>query len=325
MTLAGVLFAATPVWGQAPERQPGQRPGGDRPQFNAAEFIQRIQGYDENNDGKITSAELPERMRGILVRLDSNQDGAIDNKELAALKERLNQPGQRPEGQPGQRPEGQPGQRPEGQPGQRPERQPGQRPQFNPAEMIQRIKDADKNKDGKITKAELPEQMQRMMERMDTNQDGVIDSEELKAVEQRFAQRAQGQPGQRPQGQPGQRPQGQPGQRPQGQPGQRPQGQPGQRPQGQQRGLPPLPVLQALDTNQDGEISQAEINNAVKSLKTLDKDGNGKLTMEELMPAFGGRGGGQGNRPGQFGGGGRPDGPPGNQPTDRPQRPTRPE
>ncbi|MBT4692629.1 MAG: hypothetical protein HOB73_04730, partial [Planctomycetaceae bacterium] len=277
------------------------------PQGGPADFIERIKGFDQNNDGKITKDEMPERMQAMIERLDTNKDGAIDNKELAALKDRLAQGGQ--------------GQRPQGQQGQRPQGQQGQRPQFNPADIIKRIKESDKNKDGKITKDELPEQMQRMFPRIDTNQDGAIDREELAVMEQRMAQR--GQPGQRPEGQPGQRPQGQPGQRPEGQPGQRPQGQ-----QGQGRGLPPLPVLQALDTNQDGEISGDEIANAVKALKSLDKDGNGKLTMEELMPARGPREGGQ---PGQ---GGRPDGirpdnngrpPAAGQGGNRPQRPTRPE
>ncbi len=319
LTIAALLAAtAQTVSAQQPERPQGQQ--AQRPQGGPADFIERIKGFDQNNDGKITKDEMPERMQAMIERLDTNKDGAIDNKELAALKDRLAQGGQ---GQQGQRPQGQ---RPEGQQGQRPEGQQGQRPQFNPADIIKRVKESDKNNDGKITKDELPEQMQRMFPRIDTNQDGVIDREELAVMEQRMAQRAQG--GQRPQGQPGQRPEGQ---RPQAQPGQRPEGQPGQRPQGQQgqgRGLPPLPVLQALDTNQDGEISAAEIANAVKALKSLDKDGNGKLTMEELMPARGQREGGQ---PGQ---GGRPDGirPEGNgrppaagQGGDRPQRPSRPE
>jgi len=43
-------------------------------------------------------------------------------------------------------------------------------------------------------------------------------------------------------------------------------------------------VLQALDTNQDGEISADEIANAVNSLKSLDQDGDSKLTMDELKP-----------------------------------------
>jgi collagen type III alpha len=342
LTIAALLVATTQtVSAQPPERPQGQQ--AQRPQGGPADFIERIKGFDQNNDGKITKDEMPERMQAMIDRLDTNKDGAIDTKELAALKDRLaqggqGQQGQRPQGQQGQRPQGQQGQRPQGQQGQRPQGQQGQRPQFNPADIIKRVKESDKNNDGKITKDELPEQMLRMFPRIDTNQDGAIDREELAVMEQRMAQRGQGgqrpqgQPGQRPEGQPGQRPEGQPGQRPQGQPGQRPEGQPGQRPQGQPgqgRGLPPLPVLQALDTNHDGEISSNEIANAVKALKSLDKDGNGKLTMEELMPARGQREGGQ---PGQ---GGRPDGfrpdgngrPPaaGGQGGDRPQRPARPE
>ena len=290
LTIAALLAAtAQTVSAQQPERPQGQQ--AQRPQGGPADFIERIKGFDQNNDGKITKDEMPERMQAMIERLDTNKDGAIDNKELAALKDRLAQGGQ--------------GQRPQGQQGQRPQGQQGQRPQFNPADIIKRIKESDKNKDGKITKDELPEQMQRMFPRIDTNQDGAIDREELAVMEKRMAQRGQG------------------GQRPEGQPGQRPEGQPGQG-----RGLPPLPVLQALDANHDGEISGDEIANAVKALKSLDKDGNGKLTMEELMPARGQRPGGQ---PGQ---GGRPDGfrPDGNgrppaagQGADRPQRPTRPE
>ncbi|MBT3889292.1 MAG: hypothetical protein HOF72_01575 [Planctomycetaceae bacterium] len=316
LTIAALLAAtAQTVSAQQPERPQGQQ--AQRPQGGPADFIERIKGFDQNNDGKITKDEMPERMQAMIERLDTNKDGAIDNKELAALKDRLAQGGQGQQGQrpQGQRPEGQQGQRPQGQrpegqqgqrpQGQRPEGQQGQRPQFNPVDMIKRIKESDKNKDGKITKDELPEQMQRMFPRIDTNQDGAIDREELAVMEKRMAQRGQG------------------GQRPEGQPGQRPEGQPGQG-----RGLPPLPVLQALDANHDGEISGDEIANAVKALKSLDKDGNGKLTMEELMPARGQRPGGQ---PGQ---GGRPDGfrPDGNgrppaagQGADRPQRPTRPE
>ena len=297
LTITALLAATAIVSAQPPERPQGQQ--AQRPQGGPAEFIERIKGFDQNNDGKITKDEMPERMQAMIERLDTNKDGAIDNKELDAMKDRIAQGGQQ-------------------QQGQRPQGQQGQRPQFNPADIIKRVKESDKNKDGKITKDEFPVQMQRMFPRIDTNQDGVIDREELAVMEKRMAERG----GQRPQGHPGQRPDAQPGQRPQGQPGQRPDAQPGQG-----RGLPPLPVLQALDTNQDGEISSDEIANAVKALKSLDKDGNGKLTMEELMPARGQREGGQ---PGQ---GGRPDGfrPDGNRPpatgqgSDRPQRPTRPE
>lgn len=56
-------------------------------------------------------------------------------------------------------------------------------------DFLKQLKASDKNKDGKITKAELPERMQRMFGRMDSNGDGVIDKKEVAAVEKRFAGR----------------------------------------------------------------------------------------------------------------------------------------
>ncbi len=40
----------------------------------------------------------------------------------------------------------------------------------------------DKNKDGKVTREELPERMQRILDRADTNEDGAIDKSEAKAM-----------------------------------------------------------------------------------------------------------------------------------------------
>ena len=44
------------------------------------------------------------------------------------------------------------------------------------------------------------------------------------------------------------------------------------------------PVLAALDTDHDGEISASEIQNAAEALKTMDTSGDGKLTQEEVLP-----------------------------------------
>ena len=63
--------------------------------------------------------------------------------------------------------------------------------------------------------------------------------------------------------------------------------------------------MEALDTNHDGTLSAEEIANASASLKKLDKNGDGKLTSDELRPSGrrGGRGGfGQGRNGGGPGG-----------------------
>jgi Ca2+-binding EF-hand superfamily protein len=39
-----------------------------------------------------------------------------------------------------------------------------------------------------------------------------------------------------------------------------------------------------LDTNHDGVIDEAEIANASAALRALDKNGDGKLTPDELIP-----------------------------------------
>jgi EF hand len=46
---------------------------------------------------------------------------------------------------------------------------------------------------------------------------------------------------------------------------------------------PPPPIIAALDTNRDGVIDESEIANASAALRTLDKNGDGKLTIDELM------------------------------------------
>lgn len=46
----------------------------------------------------------------------------------------------------------------------------------------------------------------------------------------------------------------------------------------------PPPLMVALDTNKDGELSAEEIAAASESLAKLDKNGDGKLDREELFP-----------------------------------------
>lgn len=70
-----------------------------------------------------------------------------------------------------------------------------------------------------------------------------------------------------------------------------------------QFGPPPDPLSFALDTDRDGEISAAEMRRAPEILRGLDRDRNGTLTLEELLPRFPG---GPGSRPGRGMGPNRP-------------------
>ena len=47
---------------------------------------------------------------------------------------------------------------------------------------------------------------------------------------------------------------------------------------------PTPPIMAALDANGDMVIDEKEIANASAALKKLDKNGDGKLTMDELRP-----------------------------------------
>jgi EF hand len=99
-------------------------------------------------------------------------------------------------------------------------------------------------------------------------------------------------------------------------------------PQGQQSGQQPSThmLIMALNANGDEEISATEIRKAASSLRKLDRNRDGKLTVDELMPSgpppfagpgqgeFGGQrqgGGGEGRGPqhGGFEQGGGPGGP----------------
>jgi Ca2+-binding EF-hand superfamily protein len=84
----------------------------------------------------------------------------------------------------------------------------------------------------------------------------------------------------------------------------------------QERQQPPMdfikasPILNIIDTNQDGVISAAEIAASPAQLRKLDKNGDGKLNREEAgmqMPGRGGGRGGRGEGRGEGRGGGGPE------------------
>jgi hypothetical protein len=130
-----------------------------------------------------------------------------------------------------------------------------------------------------------------LVEALDANHDGVIDSNEIANASAALLTLDKNHDGKltadeyRPQ-----RPNG-----PQGNEQGGPQGNQQRGPNANQQGSsggdqpgghrhPPLPIMQALDANHDGVIDASEIANAPAALKTLDKNGDGKLTRDEVLP-----------------------------------------
>jgi hypothetical protein len=132
--------------------------------FEKAETI--VKGYEENVRKLMDLAKSD-----LLIKLKD----VLSEQELktftAAIERRPGGPGDRGPGPGG------PGRR--GGPGGR---GPGAGRGLTADQIIERLMSFDKNKDGKISKDELPERMHRLIEMGDTNKDGVLDKDEIKAL-----------------------------------------------------------------------------------------------------------------------------------------------
>lgn len=115
-------------------------------------------------------------------------------------------------------------------------------------EAVSLLQSFDKNGDGKLTPNEVPERFQGLFSRGDSNHDGVLDAAEIKALAERTAADAA-----------------------------RVEFWPGGFTHDD-------PIFTALDADHDSVISSGEIQNAADALRRLDRNGDGKLTIEEFRP-----------------------------------------
>ncbi len=193
-----------------------------------------IRILDTDRDGVISAGEIQQASTKFAA-MDRNGDGKITEDEV------------RPQGGP-----------PRG------DGRGGESIGMSPEDTVNTLMQFDKNKDGKLTKEEVPERMQGIFARNDGNQDGVLTREELVQ-------------------------------------GATKQSQASERAEGGRRGggmMKMDPVFSALDTDRNGEISEAEWKNASKALAKLDKNSDGQLTADEVRPNFPGGGPGGGRRGG---------------------------
>ncbi len=304
------------VAAHTPDAQPQSGGGsGERGEgrVNPGQFFERL---DANKDGKLSKSEIPaeapEQLRAMFNR--AFEKAGKDELSREEIMQAMRDQGGRGAG---------------------------------PGEMIQKLKQLDKNGDGKVSEDEFPaeggERLQGLRERL-----GGGDSIDIKKAEElaaQFGRGGEGRPeGDRPrEGRPeGDRP-GPEGRRPEGEghDGERrpPEGGPRGR-EGGERGpdgrgpMPPfgrLPLLDELDENKDGRLSKDEFAKAAEAFGALDQNQDGSLDPRELLgpPPFAREGGrdmgpeGRGGRPAGEGDRPRPDGegrgprPEGDRPADR--------
>jgi Ca2+-binding EF-hand superfamily protein len=194
------------------------------------------------------------RMSPSMRILDADQDGVISAAEIRAAASQLAKLDANGDGkitEDEMRPQG------GGFEGRRgPEGRGGEGQGPSADDTVNMLMQFDKDQDGKLTKSEVPERMQGVFARYDANQDGVLTRDELSQGAAKQASRQGGPDGGRPGG----------------------------------SMMRFDPVFAALDADQDGEISRSEWSAAAKVLATLDKNGDGQLTADEVRPAFpGGR------------------------------------
>src|SRR5262245_24670223 len=88
-TLMAVLIFTAAAGAQPPGPPPPPGPGEpiqlSPTRISVEDVVQRILAFDKNKDGKVTKEELPERMRDLITRGDTNKDGALDKDEIEKL------------------------------------------------------------------------------------------------------------------------------------------------------------------------------------------------------------------------------------------------
>ncbi len=186
VTLVSLILGSGLVLAQEPEQEGNRprRPGIGRPAAGARPRIgQRQQlgqrpvqptvppilaALDTDKNGVLSSEEIAKASTALMT-LDANKDGQLDRTELlgrGAIRQRAGAQGGAPGG-----------------------------PQAAAAvqqRVGQLISNNDENKDGKLSREELPEQLRRAFGRIDADGDGFLSSEELTTAFSRFAN---GRPG----------------------------------------------------------------------------------------------------------------------------------
>jgi Ca2+-binding EF-hand superfamily protein len=133
-------------------------------------WIDHVMTKDRNNDGKLTPNELTNDEKQMLRNADLNNDGAIDRQELAAMGNNGGVPGGGYGGVSGVN-----GNPVAGRRGN---------------EAMGRFLQYDRNRDGRLTADEVPQEAVGALQGADSNGDGAIDAAEMQAAIAKMGSRA---------------------------------------------------------------------------------------------------------------------------------------
>lgn len=159
LMMSSVVFAQRPGGGgrggDGPQRGSRGARGGERP------VSPLMTALDVDKDGKLSKEEIAGAAKA-LAALDKNEDGVLDTEELAPPRGGRGGGG----GRQGGGPRGEGG--------------------GDPADRINRMFEMDADKDGKISKEEGGERMERFFGFMDGDSDGFLTREEVEGAMSRF-------------------------------------------------------------------------------------------------------------------------------------------
>lgn len=201
-----------------PDNSPPPRPQTDRRRPTVQQVFQQ---FDKDGDGVLTKDEVPEQLAENFERVDSSGNGTIERAELAKVLREISQDSAKP------------------QPG-------GQ--QITPQVLRQAFLRYDTDKDGLLTRDEVPanrrQALSQMIRQFDDNDDDKLSLEEYVRGSMAMVNR-----------------------------------QAGMNPSA------PTVVFRTLDKDGDGQLSADEIASAADSLGKLDRNSDGSLSRQELAPA----------------------------------------
>lgn len=156
----GAISKEEAAAGRPPGRGPGGpgSPEGGKGKGKGGEFLKQA---DKNGDGNLSKDELPEQAWQRLGRFDKDNDGILTKEEMAAGFAAMK--GNRPEGGKGKGMGGRFGEKGAG----------------GPDAVFSRY---DEDKDGKLSESEVPGEMWSKLRKADTDADGLVSRAELDKV-----------------------------------------------------------------------------------------------------------------------------------------------